>query len=108
LSALVLFAEAFFFAVEDFDDDFFAAGCSLVPFEELDESALSSLPGASDARSVLDAGESTPVRSVRLLSVTYQPEPLNRIGGAFNRRRAGLPHTSHGCCAGAPNDSRFS
>jgi len=106
-----------FFEV-DFADVFLAALVSPEPFDEADpfEEAVpfedtaspSSLPGASDARSVLDAGESTPGRRLRLLSVTYQPEPLKRIGGAFSSRCAGLPQRSHGWCAGAPNDSRFS
>jgi hypothetical protein len=71
------------FVVVDFEVDFLAVVVSAVVSEE---ELLSSLVEASTAVSVLDVGESTPVRSVRLLSVTYQPEPLNRMGGAFSSR----------------------
>jgi len=50
----------------------------------------------------------TPGRTVRWLSVEYQPEPLKTIEGAPNRRCAGLPHFSQGWSGGAPNDSCFS
>ena len=49
-----------------------------------------------------------PVRSVRWLSVEYQPLPLNTIEGAPNCRVAGAPHFSHACCDGEPNGSCFS
>lgn len=42
------------------------------------------------------------------LSVLYQPLPLKTTVGALNWRRAGSPHSSHGCCGGAPKGSRFS
>jgi hypothetical protein len=83
----VFFFEAVVFGVvlaaEGFELDFLAGAESVVDSED---ELLSSLVETSAAVSVLEVGESTPVRSVRLLSVTYQPEPLNRMGGAFSSR----------------------